>query len=143
MKQSRIDRVANRAMQSTRRFALLAAFSFAALPAAANAQVAGTATLGVTSTTYQAVAYGARASKIVGAYVYNDRNQRIAQIDDLVVAPDRKVSFVVMHVGEFLNMGAKQVAVPAARFTSLTGKIVLPNATKSVLEALPAFKFSK
>jgi hypothetical protein len=55
---------------------------------------------------------GWRSSRIVGAVVYNDRDERIGTVDDLIVGHDGKVSEAVLSVGGLLGIGAKLVAVP-------------------------------
>ncbi len=55
---------------------------------------------------------GWRSSQIVGATVYNDRDERIGSVDDLIVGQDGRVSEAVLSVGGFLGFGAKLVAVP-------------------------------
>lgn len=53
-----------------------------------------------------------RASKLIGASVYNDRNEKIGSVDDLVLGKDNKADEVIVSVGGFLGMGTKLVAVP-------------------------------
>jgi sporulation protein YlmC with PRC-barrel domain len=53
-----------------------------------------------------------RSSQIVGAAVYNDRDERIGSVDDLLVGQDGKISEAVLSVGGFLGLGAKLVVVP-------------------------------
>ena len=55
---------------------------------------------------------GWRSSQIVGATVYNDRDERIGSIDDLIVGQDGRIAEAVLSVGGFLRIGAKLVAVP-------------------------------
>ena len=55
---------------------------------------------------------GWRASRIVGAAVYNDRDERIGTVDDLIVGQDGRISEAVLSVGGFLRIGAKLVAMP-------------------------------
>ena len=45
---------------------------------------------------------GLRASKLVGAAVFNDGNQQIGTIDDLILDDNAKAGLVVMQVGGFL-----------------------------------------
>ena len=105
--------------------------------------VAGTIALGTTIEETRAVAIGYRASKLIGASVYNDQNQKIGRIGDLVVKPDVKVSLAVIDVGGFLGLGGRQVAIPVEQFSAVKPKIVLPGATKAALKALPAFQYAK
>ena len=48
----------------------------------------------------------------VPATVYNDRDERIGTVDDLIVGQDGRISEAVLSVGGFLGIGAKLVAVP-------------------------------
>jgi hypothetical protein len=89
------------------------------------------------------VARGYRASKLKGTNVVNDKNEKIGEIDDIVIGRDRSV-FAVLEVGGFLGVGGRLVAV---QFQSLqiddTGrKITLPGASRDALKKLPEFKHS-
>src|ERR1700710_1644598 len=53
-----------------------------------------------------------RASKLVGVNVYNDNNDKIGEIEELIVDKSSKVENVVLGVGGFLGMGEHYVAVP-------------------------------
>ncbi len=55
---------------------------------------------------------GWRASKIVGASVYNDQHNSIGDIDDLIIDQSGKVTEAVVSVGGFLGIGTKLVGVP-------------------------------
>src|SRR3979411_2919496 len=46
----------------------------------------------------------ARASKVIGSSVYNDHNEKVGSIDDLLIGKDGKMS-AVLSVGGFLGMG--------------------------------------
>jgi sporulation protein YlmC with PRC-barrel domain len=108
-----------------------------------NAPVAGAVPLGLSIEETAVVLKGWRASKLIGAAVYNDQNQRIGKIEDMIVSPDGKISAAVIDVGGFLGIGRHRVAIPADSFTDITAKkLVLPNATKDALKALPEFRFA-
>jgi sporulation protein YlmC with PRC-barrel domain len=53
-----------------------------------------------------------RASKLIGVDVYNDNNEKIGDIEELIVDKSGKVDNVVLGVGGFLGMGEHYVAVP-------------------------------
>ncbi len=55
---------------------------------------------------------GWRSSRIVGTAVYNDHDERIGTVDDLIVGQDGRISEAVLSIGGFLRIGAKLVAVP-------------------------------
>ena len=52
-----------------------------------------------------------RASKLVGVNVYNDANEKIGDINDVILDKAGKVENVVLGVGGFLGMGEHYVAV--------------------------------
>src|ERR1700687_2244399 len=53
-----------------------------------------------------------RASKLIGVNVYNDNNEKIGDIEELIVDKSGKVDNVVLGVGGFLGMGEHYVGVP-------------------------------
>jgi sporulation protein YlmC with PRC-barrel domain len=53
-----------------------------------------------------------RASKVVGLRVYNDNNESIGSINDLVMDKNGKIQAVVIGVGGFLGVGSHLVAIP-------------------------------
>ncbi|MGA0594597.1 PRC-barrel domain-containing protein [Enterovirga sp. CN4-39] len=53
-----------------------------------------------------------RASKLEGVDVYNDRNEKIGDISEVLVDRQGKVEAVVIGVGGFLGLGQRDVAVP-------------------------------
>ena len=52
-----------------------------------------------------------RASKLMGLDVYNDANEKLGDINELILDKDGKVNAVVIGVGGFLGMGEHDVAV--------------------------------
>ena len=103
--------------------------------------VAGRSTLGTTK--MDVIAEGWRASKLIGAGVYNDANQKVGKIGDLIIAPDGSISVAVLDVGGFLGVGSRHVAIPVEQFSQISPRIVLPGATKEALKQLPEFKYVK
>ena len=53
-----------------------------------------------------------RASKIVGLNVYNNNNEKVGAIDELLTDRNGSVKAVVIGVGGFLGMGERLVAIP-------------------------------
>lgn len=96
-----------------------------------------------------------RAGKMVGATVYNDQNQSIGSIDDVLWDPSDKAATVIISVGGFLGLGAKLVSVPYDRLKFdnkvllapsdqlklQKDRIVLPGATQASLKGLPDFHY--
>jgi len=112
--------------------------------ASAGAQVAGSSTIGVTMEEIKAVMEGWSAKKaILGKAVYNDKNEKIGTIDDLIITPDRSVSYVIIGAGGFLGIGKHDVAIPISQLKLEKDKFILPGATKEALKAMPKFEYAK
>jgi hypothetical protein len=79
---------------------------------------------------------------VVGSTVYNEANETVGTIDDLIVTPNERVPFAVLSVGGFLGMGTKYVVVPFSSLVVKDKKMVVPGATKDSLKSLPEFKYS-
>jgi sporulation protein YlmC with PRC-barrel domain len=52
-----------------------------------------------------------RASKLMGLDVYNEANEKLGDINELILDKDGKVSAVVIGVGGFIGMGEHDIAV--------------------------------
>ena len=52
-----------------------------------------------------------RASKVLGLYVYNDANERLGSINELLTDSNGKIAKAVIGVGGFLGIGESDVAV--------------------------------
>ena len=109
-----------------------------------SAQVAGSTTPGMSVEEIQTIARGWSATKqILGKPVYNAKNEKVGEVDDLIIAPDSASSYAIIGVGGFLGLGERQVAVPANHLKHTEGRIVLPDATKEALQAMPSFQYAK
>jgi hypothetical protein len=110
----------------------------------AYAQVAGTQPLSVTIEQSNALLSGWSAKKsILGKNVYNDKNEKIGAIKDLVVAPDGSLSAAIVATGGFLGVASHDVAVPIGALDIRSGNFYLAGATKDALKATPEFQYSK
>jgi sporulation protein YlmC with PRC-barrel domain len=112
--------------------------------ASAHAQAAGSQIVGVSQEETKLVATGWSAKKsIMGKPVYNDNNEKIGSVDDLIISPKKSVSFAIIGVGGFLGMGTHDVAIPMNHIKEEGNKLLLPGATKEALKALPEFQYAK
>jgi PRC-barrel domain len=88
-----------------------------------------------------------RVSKIVGSSVYNDHNEKIGSIDDLVIGSDHSLH-AVLSVGGFLGMGSKMVEIAFEKFEfgntegGSDNRVVLPDSTKEELTSMPDFQYT-
>src|SRR5258708_9371269 len=78
-----------------------------------------------------------RASKVVGLNVYNDKNESVGSINDLLADKSGNIKAVVIGVGGFLGVGTQLIAVPLDKVkfvnepVSYTGVAGSPNAAGS------------
>ena len=86
------------------------------------------------------IATALHSDDLIGASVRNERNESIGKVEALLTLPDGKVAGVVLDIGGFLGVGARQVVVPMAQL-SMAGKDVrLIDATKDDLRGLPPYQ---
>ena len=112
-------------------------------PAVSHAQVAGTTLLGVSVAEMRDVALGWSVKRtILGQPVYNDKNERVGSVDDLIVTPDKALSYAIVNVGGFLGLAKHDVAIPVSQLKLVDKKLVLPGATKEALKASPEFQYA-
>ena len=90
----------------------------------------------------QSVATGYRTSKVVGSPVFNEANETVGTVDDLIITPNDNVPYAVLSVGGFLGVGTKYVVVRAGALEVNDNKMLLRGASKDSLKALPAFKYA-
>jgi hypothetical protein len=87
------------------------------------------------------VAKGYRASRLAGQEVVNDLRERLGTIDDFIFGRDDRGLFAVLRIGAVGALGGHLVAVPFSSLVlnDVSGKIVLPRATRDALNKLPVF----
>lgn len=124
--------------------AVLFATALVAAAPQAFAQVAGHTALGVSVTELDAIIKGVSVKKqVLGKPVYNEANEKVGNVQDLIVTPENAVSFAIVGAGGFVGVGRRDVAIPVNQFKYDQGKIVLPGATKDAIKALPEFKYER
>jgi sporulation protein YlmC with PRC-barrel domain len=64
------------------------------------------------TTTQQSVSGQWRGSKLVGLDVYNNANEKIGDISEILLDPSGKITGVIIGVGGFLGLGQHDVLVP-------------------------------
>ena len=89
---------------------LLASAAFAAEDTATKPPPSTTAAAASTSSTSFQGDW--RSSKMVGLNVYNEQNENVGSINDLLMDKSGSVKAAVISVGGFLGMGARLVALP-------------------------------
>jgi sporulation protein YlmC with PRC-barrel domain len=100
-----------------------------------------------------------RASKVIGVDVYNQQNEKLGEIEELIIDQSGRVAGAVVGVGGFLGIGEHDIMVPMERlrFSNEAGKSTtgaagadnrqwypdraVMNATKEQLRETKSFKY--
>jgi sporulation protein YlmC with PRC-barrel domain len=131
---------------SPKRAKILLCAGIAWMSVTADAEVAGPAALGVSSTELrEVVTLGWSAKRqVLGEPVYNEKTERIGTVDDIVIAADMARSYAIIGVGGFLGVGKRDIVVRLSQLIrQVDGSFVLVGATKDVLKALPPFEYAR
>jgi sporulation protein YlmC with PRC-barrel domain len=88
---------------------LLASAAFAAENATSPSTTTSTSQATATNTSFQG---DWRVSKVVGLNVYNDQNENVGSINDMLMDKGGSIKAAVISVGGFLGLGSRLVAVP-------------------------------
>ena len=78
--------------------------------------------------------------------VYDASDNKIGDVNDVLIGRDGRVTALVVGVGGFLGVGEKDVLVPfnAVRATTKDNKwYLVMNTTKDSLKAAPGFKYDR
>lgn len=104
-----------------------------------SAQVAG-ATTRVTESTQIAMGWSVKKT-LMGKTIYNDAGAKVGKVEDLIIAPDRNLSYVIIGAGGFIGIGRHDVAIPVSQIQDRAGRLVIPSATKESIKAMPEFAY--
>ncbi|KMO31811.1 PRC-barrel domain-containing protein [Methylobacterium aquaticum] len=86
------------------------------------------------------------SSRLVGKNLYNNKNETVGEIEDLVIDNGKTVTGVVVSVGGFLGMGERYVVVdPSSIFLhKADGKLkAMVDTDKDALKNAPEFKYNR
>lgn len=78
--------------------------------------------------------------------VYDNQENKIGDVNDILLDTDGRVSAVIVGVGGFLGLGQKDVAVPfnALKVAEKNGdRYLVMNTTKEALQSAPGYTFDK
>jgi sporulation protein YlmC with PRC-barrel domain len=115
----------------------------------AQAPAGGTTTVGVGGDTRIMTDVPPNSMPVTNFYkqnVYDPGNNKIGEVDDVLVGADGKINALVIGVGGFLGIGEKHVIVPfsAVKADRKDNKWQLVmNSTKDDLKAAPGFKYDR
>ena len=109
-----------------------------------HAQVAGSTLRSVSVTEAREVASGWSAKRqILGRAVFNDQGEKIGAVDDIIIAPDKTLTYAIIGAGGFLGVARHNVAVRVDQLTVNGDKLFLPGATKDALKQAPEFEYAQ
>ena len=131
----------NTALPTLTALALVAAL---AVSMPAWSQVAGgttTVDVSINETTRLALGWSVKKT-LLGKTVYNDAGAKVGKVEDLIISPDKNLSYVIVGAGGFIGIGRHDVAVPVTQIQEKAGRLVMAGASKESLKALPGFAYA-
>ncbi len=84
---------------------------------------------------------GSRLTKFVGIGVFDEANDPIGTIRDMIILSDESTAFAVVSVGDFLGTGSRYVVVPISALRIYGKRIILRGSTRKSLMALPEYRY--
>lgn len=106
--------------------ALLASAAFAQSPSATTSTTSTAAPVAASDSTYNG---NWRASKLVGLKVYNEANESLGSINDLLTDKEGNIKAVVVGVGGFLGVGEHLIAVPYDKVKFVNEPVAMTSAS--------------
>src|SRR3984893_11122320 len=94
-------------------------------PAISHAQVAGSTLIGVSVTEMRDVSTGWSTKRQILQPIFNDKDERVGSIDDIIVAPDKAVSYAIVNAGGFTGLTKHDVAITLPHLKLDASKLVV------------------
>ena len=92
---------------------------------------AATTTAPATTSASMTAGQAWRASKLIGLNVYNDQNEKLGDISELLIDKSGKVEGVVIGVGGFLGLGQHDIKVEVGKLTFVDQPVRTSSSTSS------------
>jgi sporulation protein YlmC with PRC-barrel domain len=80
--------------------------------------------------------------QVLGKKVFNDNGETVGNIDDIIVAPDKAVSYAIIGAGGFLGVCRHDVAIPVSQLKEDGRRFILAGASKGAIKAMPEFEYA-
>ncbi|MBC7377716.1 MAG: PRC-barrel domain-containing protein [Burkholderiaceae bacterium] len=112
--------------------------------APALAQTAGTTTttsVAVIQATQLAEGWSVKQT-LMGKTVYNGIGVKVGNVEDLIISPERGVSYVIVGAGGFVGIGRHDVAIAVDQIRSVSGRLIMAGATQASIKAMPDFEYA-
>jgi sporulation protein YlmC with PRC-barrel domain len=78
---------------------------------------------------------------ILGRAVYTETGESVGRVHDLVIAPNKTLSYAIIRAGGFIGLW-RQFAIPLNQLFLHDGELMLESETRTATEALPPFEYS-
>jgi sporulation protein YlmC with PRC-barrel domain len=75
--------------------------------------------------------------------LFTTTTTNVGSVDDIIITPEKAVSYAIIGTGGFLGLAKHDVAIPVSQFKLVDKKLVLPGATKDALKAIPEFQYAQ
>lgn len=79
-------------------------------------------------------------SHFIGKSVYNEADEKVGDINDVILSQDGKATHLIVGAGGFLGMGEHNVAIPFDKISGGSEKLMLQGYTKEQLKELPKYE---
>ena len=86
---------------------------------------------------------GVSSTQFLGNLFTTTKDERVGSVEDLIITPDKAISYAIVNAGGFLGLAKHNVAIPVSQFKLVDKKLVLPGATKEALKASPEFQYAQ
>jgi sporulation protein YlmC with PRC-barrel domain len=130
-------------MKNTILVAAMALAGLQIISLSVQAEVVGGSVIGVTVSEVAEIANGWSVKKSIwGKHVYNEKGDKIGSVDDLIIAPNKTLTYAIIGAGGFLGMGKYDVAIPVTQINEVNGKMELKGATKESIKQMPEFIYA-
>lgn len=82
-------------------------------------------------------------NSVMGESVYNESDEKVGDVNDVVMSPDGQITHLIVGAGGFLGMGQHDVAVPFNELQRGNDRLTLSGYTKDQLKALPKVELAE
>jgi len=83
---------------------------------------------------------GESFENLKGKAVYNENDEKIGDVKDIVLSSDGKATHVLLGVGGFVGVGEHLVAIPFNEINTTGDKLTIRGYTKDQLKKMPAYE---
>lgn len=80
---------------------------------------------------------------LIGAKVRNEQDETVGTIAALLISTDARIKGIVLDIGGFLGIGARQVVVPMERLSMNGADVRLQQGSRDSLRSLPPYQRSR